>query len=252
MNYSNIRMTTTSPWAGPALFPSLAKRWAFLVAVLAMLALAGCANKEPEQRKVFITFLQTRIIDKKGVHYPIMNAQDKQAVGPYAAHYEVIANFNLRRDEAFKAIEDGDDLQRKLRNMQGLQNNWQELGPLSVKMAEIGKTLTRELQKTQAARDALKQPDDLKTVYDQAFAKTVTTPAQTVQNMLPTMEKTFQAMEALGRFLSDNKARIKISGMTVEMDDEALLTQFQQLQNEYMAHAQALIPAVQALNNQLH
>jgi hypothetical protein len=59
-------------------------------------------------------------------------------------------------------------------------------------------------------------------------------------------------MAALGRFLSDNKARIKISGMTVEMDDEALLTQFQQLQNNYMAQAQALTPAVQALNSQIH
>jgi len=40
------------------------------------LATAGCFNSEPQQRRAFITFLQTRIVDKPGLHIPIMSEKD--------------------------------------------------------------------------------------------------------------------------------------------------------------------------------
>jgi hypothetical protein len=46
------------------------------------LATAGCFDNEPQQRRAFIAFLQTRIIDKPGLHIPIMSDHDVADFGP--------------------------------------------------------------------------------------------------------------------------------------------------------------------------
>lgn len=56
----------------------------FVLAGVVILALttAGCFDNEPQQRRAFITFLQTRIIDKPGLHIPIMSDKDVADFGP--------------------------------------------------------------------------------------------------------------------------------------------------------------------------
>jgi len=239
--------TTTLAWSRPTMLSVIAKRLAIFAMLLAAFALTGC-SKEPEQRKAFMSFLQTRIIDKKGGRIPILNEQDKKAFGEYAAHYQIISAFNAEMNVAGKAFNDASGLERKLRSAKGLQDNWQEIATLRAELPKISEALTSALQKAQTARDALKQPDDLKAVYDQAFTKTVTAPAQIFQGMLPPMEKTFLALEDVGRFLNDNKSRIKISGMTVEMEDPALLAQFEQLQKKSLAESDSLLAAKKAFD----
>ena len=239
--------TTTFSWERPSIFSIVARRLAIFAVLLATFALAGC-SKEPEQRKAFMTFLQTRIIDKKGGGMPILNAQDKKDFGVYADHYQVMFAFNAEMHQASKSFNDVNGLQRRLGNAKGLQDNWQEIASLRAEFPKIGQALTSALQKAQTARDALKQPDDLKAVYDQAFNKTVTAPAQAFQSLLQPMEKTFQALEDMGRFLSDNRSNVKISGMVVETEDPALLAQFQQLQQKSQDEANGLIAAEKAFD----
>src|SRR5271156_6900450 len=54
---------------------------------------AGCDN-EPAERKAFIEFLQTRIIDKPGLHVPHLTPEEAKSFGPYAQQYAVITDFN--------------------------------------------------------------------------------------------------------------------------------------------------------------
>ncbi len=72
------------------------------VAFVALIAVAGglgaCGGSEEEQRKAFIQFLQTRIVDKPGVAIPRPTAQEKIAFGRYAADYDVILNFANNAD----------------------------------------------------------------------------------------------------------------------------------------------------------
>lgn len=51
------------------------------------------ATAKPTQRKAFIGFLQTQIVDRPGVHVPVLNAADNKAFGNYTAHYAVITDF---------------------------------------------------------------------------------------------------------------------------------------------------------------
>jgi hypothetical protein len=128
-----------------------------------------------------------------------------------------------------------------------LQENWGEITALRKQLPELGQTFTSALQKAQTARDALKQPDDLKAVYDQAFNKTVAAPAKILENMLQPLDKTFQALEDMGRFLNDNKSRVKLSGTTVEIEDPALLAEFNRLQQKSVDESNGLIASQKAL-----
>ncbi|MDR2208710.1 MAG: DUF3053 domain-containing protein [Azoarcus sp.] len=240
-------MSIALPWDRTVKSSIITRVLVSFVALLAVFTLAGCGGNEPEERNAFITFLQTRILDKPGLAVPAMNAENKKAFGSYAAHYQIILDFNASMNEATKFIGEVNGLQVKFNSLQGLQDNWQELTPLRAKFPEIEQTLTSELHKAQTARDALKQPDDLKPVYDQAFAKTVTDPAEAFKNVLPAMVKSFQAMEDLGHFLSDNKSRIEISGTMLGIQDPALQNQFEKLNDKYMTEAQSLVEAYQAL-----
>ena len=70
---------------------------AFLIAS----TLAACDNEET-QRNTFTTFLQTRILDKKGLHVPTLTEDEKKSFGVYADHYAVIANFHGEMDSTIK------------------------------------------------------------------------------------------------------------------------------------------------------
>ena len=63
------------------------------------LVLAGC-NDEPAERKAFITFLQTRIIDKPGLHVPHLTPEEEKSFGDYAKQYAVITDFNDGLDKS--------------------------------------------------------------------------------------------------------------------------------------------------------
>src|SRR6201999_2151422 len=65
-----------------------AAAWA-LIAFL----LAGCQD-EPTERKAFIEFLQTRIIDKPGLHVPHLTPEQERGFGDYAKQYAIITDFN--------------------------------------------------------------------------------------------------------------------------------------------------------------
>src|SRR5665213_203364 len=74
------------------------RAFAFAGALALLLSMAACFDKEPEQRKAFMAFLQTRIIDKPGLHIPIMSDQDVTNLGPYADHYRVLNGFHHQLD----------------------------------------------------------------------------------------------------------------------------------------------------------
>ena len=83
------------------MFTSL-RRTAIVVALVGVaLGLAACGGDEPAQRKAFIEFLQTRIIDKPGLHIPIMSDQDVANLGPYADQYRIMNGFHHELDATY-------------------------------------------------------------------------------------------------------------------------------------------------------
>lgn len=77
-------------------------RAAFMLLTLAWMGLAGCSSEQGE-RKAFIEFLQTRIVDQPGLRVPKLTADEEKSLGQYSAQYAVIGDFNDRMGQAFNA-----------------------------------------------------------------------------------------------------------------------------------------------------
>src|ERR1700690_2693584 len=74
---------------------------AFAGVLVLTLGLAACFDNEPAQRAAFIKFLQTRIIDKPGLHIPILSDKETADLGPtYVDQYRIMSGFHHEMDDS--------------------------------------------------------------------------------------------------------------------------------------------------------
>jgi hypothetical protein len=221
------------------------------VAVVLLLAATGaiaCGDSEATQRKAFIDFLQTRIIAKPGVHVPKLTEQETAAFGPYAAHYAVIADFNAGLDEAVSK-----PMQRALtaapRSLDQLAARRPEIAEIKGGMGALRGALDRQLAMADAARAALKQPDDLKPVYDAAYERDVTQPAKAFAEIFPDVDDAMASILAFADFLDQNREKVKVEGSTIRVTDPSVQARVQSLIDAMRAKQQAIQKAQQRLRD---
>ena len=203
-------------------------RHRFFVALclgVAML-LAGCGSKEPAQRAAFIEFLQTRILDKPGLHVPQLTDEEKGKLGDYASHYAVIADFNSGMDAAVGKPMNELISKGQIRSISDVVARRADIKTVQDGMVALRTALDRQQATADQAHAALKQPDDLKVVYDKAYDRTVTTPAATFREVFPAIDATLAQTLKIAGFLDANAAKVKISGATVQVSDAATLAEF--------------------------
>ena len=193
-----------------------------VVLVLLATGLTACWDSEPNQRKAFIAFLQTRIIDKPGLHIPIMSEKDVSDFGPYADHYRILNGFHHQLDANVSK-----DLQKaaqfgRPKSLEELRSQ-RALMPLMMEtMAKLKAELAKAEADAEAARMALKQPPDLKAVYDKAYERMVTRAAQLFRDLMPTVEAVLPPIGALAAFLDENRANIELRGNQITVKNEAV------------------------------
>ncbi|MCF7771365.1 MAG: DUF3053 domain-containing protein [Achromobacter sp.] len=210
----------------------------FLLLALALpLVLAACGNKEPEQRAAFMQFLQTRIIDKPGVRVPQPTAEEKKSFGDYAAQYAVITDFNAGMDASVKPM--GSLMQKgAVRTLNDVIARRDDLKTVQTALKDMGEALAKEQAKADAAHAQLKQPDDLKAVYDKAYDKTVTVPANTFREVLPQISGTLDSSLKVAEYVEAHKAQIDLSGPAPRVQDPAVLAELNTLLQDLSAQAQ--------------
>lgn len=200
----------------------------FLVALCLGVAvlLAGCGSKEPAQRAAFIEFLQTRILDKQGLRVPKLTEEEKTRLGEYTGHYAVIADFNSGMDAAVGKPMNELISKGQIRSIGDVIARRGDLKTVQDGMVALRTALDKQQATADQARAALKQPDDLKAVFDKAYERTVTTPAATFREVFPAIDATLAQTLRIAEFLDRNAARVKISGTTVQVSDAATLAEF--------------------------
>ncbi|CAB3647321.1 MAG: DUF3053 domain-containing protein [Achromobacter sp.] len=210
----------------------------FLLLALALpLVLAACGSKEPEQRAAFTQFLQTRIVDKPGVRVPKLTEEEKKSFGDYAAHYAVITDFNAAMDASVKPM--GNLMQKgAVRSLNDVIARRDDIKTVQAALKDMGEALGKEQAKADAARAQLKQPDDLKAVYDKAYAKTVTVPADTFREVLPQISGTLDSSLKVADYVEAHKAQIDLSGPMPKVQDPTVLAELNKLLQELTAQAQ--------------
>jgi hypothetical protein len=223
-------------------------RHARRAASLALLAIVvtGC-DDEPAQRKAFIAFLQNRIIDKPGLHVPHPNPEEAKSLGGYAAQYAIITDFNDGLDRSVakpmqEAINRG-----AVHSIDEVVTRRADFLAARDGIAQLRAALDKQLAAADAAHAALKQPDDLKPVFDQAFERDVTIPARAFANIVPDLSQALTAIVDLGDFLDQHKDAVKIAGATLQTSDPTLQPQLAALVNALTAKNQAIAEAQQHL-----
>ncbi len=218
------------------------------IGMLALFALVACGDNEPTQRKAFIEFLQTRIVAKPGLHVPKLTEEEAATFGDYAKHYGVIADFNTALDRAVStplqhAMEAGAP-----RSLGEVVTRRHEIAAVGAGLAAIRGALDQQLAIADAAHAALKQPDDLKPVYDAAYERDVTMPAKAMVEIFPAVDETMKAILAFADFMAEHHDAIKIQGSMIETSDAALRPPLAAMVDALRAKSDAIRKAQQRLN----
>lgn len=208
-----------------------------LLALALPLVLAACGNKEPEQRAAFIQFLQTRIVDKPGVRVPQLTPEESKAFGDYSAQYSVITGFNADMDASVKPF--GNLMQKgSVQSLSDVVARRDDIKSVQTALNDMNTQLVKEQAKADAAHAQLKQPDDLKTVYDKAYDKTVTLPANTFKDVLPQINDTFVSSLKVADYVSAHQAQIQLSGSSINVTDPKVQAELNALLQDLNAQGQ--------------
>ena len=201
---------------------NLLTRRSFALAGIVVLALsaAACGDKEPEQRKAFIEFLQVRIVDRPGVRVPKLTDDEVSKFGPYAAHYNVTRGFTNNPEMEGLAKQMQQVTQRvSLNSVQELVDNRGALRSVKDDLGKLTVAMNKALADTLKERDGLKQPDDLKVVYDKAFEKNVLGPARSFNETVPMVVDIAEAGLKLADYVDANRSKVTMQGKTVSGKD---------------------------------
>jgi hypothetical protein len=206
-----------------------------------IVSVASCGADEPAERKAFMKFLQTYVLDKPGVHVPKPTDADIKSFGIYADHYTVITKFTADPEmmaisgEMGKAIQAGAP-----RSLQEVVDRRQDVQVVRESMAKLRGALDQKLAGAEAARDALKQPADLKAVFAAAFDRDVGDPARAFRNALPVVDEALAGVQRVAAFIVSNPKGVTISGSTVQVNDPKLRTELNALLEGMNAKSQQL------------
>jgi hypothetical protein len=206
--------------------------FSFAAALLLTVGLAACGDPEPEQRKAFIAFLQT-MIDRPGVHVMNVKPDDEKTFGEYTKHYAVILNFNtgmrtVMEEFANRLKQMGLD-QASPRTIEQMVTHRADIFVVSEGLEKSKAGMEAQLAAAQAERAALKQPDDLKKVYDAAFKKIIVVPVKGVENTYAGLAGAVKASLQLVDYIIAHPSKLTVSGSQVRASDARTLDELNAL-----------------------
>lgn len=227
-------------------FHQHAVRFAAPAMLACTLALSACGDPEPDQRKAFISFLQVRILIPPGAHVPRPSVQEEKDFGPYTAHYEVISGFNAEINKSLVGPYQIAQTQAP-RSIADLVARRTDIAAMAGKMNDMATEMRKTLAATEAKRAALKQPDDLKRVYDAAYERSVAAPAQSFLATVPIAVDGLNVASRLADYLDKNRATVKVNGSSIDTRNERARTEINQMLKAMSAQQERLADARQKM-----
>jgi len=226
-----------------------------VIGILLALTLAAWGNSEADQRKAFIAFLQD-INNRPGGHVLVPNANDEKAFGPYLAHYAIILDFNRDMkaptdDFIAQLVKLGYGPNPAPRTIEQIAATPADLTAAKDGLDKMEQGLETRLAKVTADRAALKQPDDLKAVYDKTFDKLVVAPAVAFENSAKTLSSGIDATVALVTYINTHRTKLVVSGMQIQAKDQRTLDELQPLMKAYQDSGERFVAAQRASDRAL-
>jgi hypothetical protein len=207
--------------------------WKFLALFAVVLPLTGCGDKAAEQAKAFADLLQTRILDRPGVHIPILNDEEREKIGHYADDLAILKGFN--DDLTATTQEIGKAMHPAPQNVQPLDLPKYKPDFVAARdffpraVAGVDKALV----KAEDLRGKLHQPEAVKAKFDAAFEQLVTRPANALREIVPLAVPTMDLEIAVADFIEAHKADLKVVGGQLSTSKPALRKQLEALYSAY-------------------
>lgn len=219
------------------------RRVAFaLLTVAITMSLAACGGGEAEQAKAFQEFLQTRILDKKGIHMPRPSDEQRRSFGRFAADYDVIVKFNDTLTDAMSSKLPEIMRRGNITSIAQLVDRRADVAAARDALSAASKTMATALADANAASAKVNQPPELKAVYDRAYARLVTEPAAVVGGIWPELDQALGLSLNFADFIAANRAKFEINGPMVSTGDKKLLAEFN-------THVEGMRSAAQGVND---
>ena len=184
--------------------------------------LTGCGGNDAAQRKAFASFLQTRILDKPGLHVPQLTRAESASFGRYASQYAIITNFNQTLDQSVSPKLASAMSASSITSIEDLTTQKTQLLSAKATIDAVNGALGGDLAKAEAAHVNLTQPADVKLVFDKAFDRTVTQPANAFKAIVPVMDNVLGQAIDFGDYIESHRASVHIEGSTVQTTDPAV------------------------------
>jgi hypothetical protein len=224
-----------------------AARGAMCILFAATLVGFSFGNGEADQRKAFIAFL-TDINNRPGGHVLVPSANDEKAFGPYLQHYAIILDFNkdmsvAQQDFMAQMIKFGFGPNPNPRSIEQLAAAPADLTLLKDTLDKMEQGLQTRLANFNAERAALKQPDDLKAVYDKTVDKLIAAPDIAFENYLKALDGGIDAAIALVGYINAHRTRLIVSGMQIQAKDQRSLDEIAPLMKAYQDAGERVIAA---------
>lgn len=198
-------------------------RWSRPVAVvLAGLLLAACGPSEPEQRRAFIDFLETKVLVEPALRVPTLDDERARTFGDYAEQYRVITRFQKAMNDSVAKPMQEVVARGAPRSIEDLIDRRKDIEAVRSGLAAMRQALDRAKADADAERATLKQPGRLAEVYGAAYDKLVTDPAKAFAEVFPPADDAMASVIALADLIEANRASITLSGSVVDVKDPAL------------------------------
>lgn len=219
-------------------------RWfAPLAALLMVVGLSGCFDKEGDQRKAFIDFLQNTAM-RNSERLPALTADQKKQFGPFVSDYAILYGYSQQVNQAMDSgLRPVVDSVNAIRVPQDYMTQREPLRQANGSLGVLSQQLQNAKMQADAAHSALKQSDDLKPVFDQIFSKVVTSPANALQPLIPAAQIFTQQLVQVGDFISQQGTQVSFVANGIQFPTSQQASQYNSLIGPLAAQHQAFTQA---------
>lgn len=211
----------------------------FISIVLLSMAIAGCVNKEPEQRAAFIAWLQTQVIDTADRRVPALDETQRDALGDYADQYAVLSAVDNIVQQQVQNLANAFE-HEGLTSLAQLQARHETLRADRQAVAAGQEALHQAQAHAQSERAEWEQPADLQPVYTEAYDKIVTQSAGVLDELTGTALASLDDALRAADFIAKHADQITIEADSAAARDPSVQRELNQLLDTLNSHAAAV------------
>ncbi|EPM5304596.1 DUF3053 domain-containing protein [Cronobacter sakazakii] len=225
-------------------------RWfAPLAALLMVFSLSGCFDKEGDQRKAFVDFLQNTVM-RSGERLPTLTADQKKQFGPFVSDYAILYSYSQQVNQTMDAgIRPVVDSVNSIRVPQDYMTQRKALRQANGSLGVMSQQLQNAKMQADSSHASLKQADDLKPVFDKAYEKVVTGPANALQPLIPAAQTFTQQLVQVGDFIAQQGTQVGFAANGIQFPTSQQASQYNALIGPLAAQHQAFTQAYTAATN---